>query len=173
MTMQLIATSTVGSGGASSIEFTSIPQDGTDLVVRLSARNSGAAGACQVTINNDTTDANYTLIYLRGTGSAVETASANTRYVMQIVPSSYTANTFSNSELYLSNYTSSSEKSASENGVSENNATANGLNIRAWRWSGTSAITSLKLEGVTSFVEHSTVSLYKITSGSDGTTLVS
>jgi len=31
MSFELVETVTVGAGGASSIEFTSIPQDGTDL----------------------------------------------------------------------------------------------------------------------------------------------
>ena len=44
MAYTLIETITVGSGGASSIEFTGIPQEtGADLVVRLSARQSNQA----------------------------------------------------------------------------------------------------------------------------------
>jgi hypothetical protein len=39
-TFTLIASSTVGSGGAASIDFTSISSTYTDLVVKLSLRNT-------------------------------------------------------------------------------------------------------------------------------------
>ena len=39
-TYTLISSVTVGSGGAASIEFTSIPSTYTDLVLKLSARSS-------------------------------------------------------------------------------------------------------------------------------------
>jgi len=39
-TKQLIQTVTVGSGGASSIDFTSIPQNFTDLQIVISARST-------------------------------------------------------------------------------------------------------------------------------------
>ena len=44
MGMTLIETVEVGAGGASSIQFDSIPQDGIDLVIRMSARNEVGAG---------------------------------------------------------------------------------------------------------------------------------
>jgi len=51
--MVAIQTVTVGSGGAANIEFTSIPQTYTDLVVVLSLRNnrSTAIGYPRFTVN--------------------------------------------------------------------------------------------------------------------------
>ena len=46
--MFLIQTITVGAGGASTIEFTSIPQTYTDLCIKLSNRQSGTGGSANV-----------------------------------------------------------------------------------------------------------------------------
>jgi hypothetical protein len=54
--------------------------------------------------------------------------------------------------------------------VNENNATSAQQEIRAWLWSETSAITSLTISaiGANQMVAGTTISLYKITKGSDG-----
>ena len=62
-TFTLIASSTVGAGGASSIDFTSIPSTYTDLVIKASLRsdrNTGSATYLTITFNNDT-GSNYAL----------------------------------------------------------------------------------------------------------------
>lgn len=64
-----IATVTVGSGGSSSISFTSIPQTYTHLQIRLLAKNAdgGAFGGTSMTINGGAGEARHDLY---GTGSA-------------------------------------------------------------------------------------------------------
>jgi hypothetical protein len=83
---------------------------------------------------------------------------------------SNTANTFSNDISYIPNYTSSVAKNFSTDSVDENNGTTAYLNIVANAWTGTAAITSFKLSNFFSsnFIAGSTISLYGVTSGSDG-----
>ena len=168
MGYQLIETIEVGSGGAASIEFTGIPQDGVDLQVLLSLRNSRAeyADSFYATLNSSGTG--YSRRNLRGYNGGVASNNASGETLIQadlFIPGTLaTANTFSNGSLYLPNYTSSAAKSYSWDGVSENNAAQAGQNIQAGVWSGTDAITSIQMQvfGGT-FVEYSTASLYKIT----------
>ena len=56
-TFTKIASATVGSGGASSIEFTSIPSTYTDLVIKLSMRSAFTSfnrHDLQLTFNSNT-----------------------------------------------------------------------------------------------------------------------
>jgi hypothetical protein len=78
---------------------------------------------------------------------------------------SATANTFSNTEFYIPNYTSSVAKSVSINGVGENNATQSAQAITAALWTGTAAITSVTIlpSSGNTIAQHSTASLYIIT----------
>lgn len=167
MTMSLVQTVTVGSGGAASIEFTSIPQDGTDLLILVSLRGSSTATAFKIEFNNSTSNLSY--LFLQGDGAAASSASnATIIAVGGISLSTSTASTFGNGSIYVANYTSNAAKSVSGDGVGENNATTAYQRLAAGTWNDTSAITSLKIVGFATLVEHSTASLYKITKGSDG-----
>jgi hypothetical protein len=160
MGYQLIETVTVGSGGAASIEFTGIPQDGVDLQVVLSIRNSS--------LNSDRIDyylngvAPSPALVLRGSGSAVLSNTGSTIFWSE--ENSYTANTFASAALYIPNYTNSSvSKSISIDAVSENNATNAYQFLIAAVQNGTAAVTSLRFDGSSNHKEYSTASLYKIT----------
>jgi hypothetical protein len=162
--MQLIETVTVGSGGAASIEFTGIPQDGTDLLLVMSVRGN-FFGNFPLEINGSTI--NFSSRQLIGTGSSVSSTSRSDNIVSDVVTSAgNTANTFSSMSFYFANYTNSSNKSISVDAVQENNATASTQNITAMLWSNSSAITSIGTDVISFgglYVEHSTFSLYKIT----------
>tara|TARA_R110000803_G_scaffold64380_1_gene125369 strand:+ start:880 stop:1380 length:501 start_codon:yes stop_codon:yes gene_type:complete len=164
MGYQLIETIEVGAGGAASIEFTGIDQTGVDLQVVLSARSSGYSVAlCQ--FNNDS-GSNYSYRSLRGQGVSADSLSNTTTYgwVSYITNVGYTANTFGNAQLYLPNYTSSSAKSYSADGVNEDNATYAYQMLTAGSWTGTAAITSVKLILLSAnYLQYTTASLYKIT----------
>jgi hypothetical protein len=66
-----ISTVTVGSGGTSEINFTSIPATYTHLQIRLLGRTTSASTELRVKFNDDTTTANYFWHELYGTGTAV------------------------------------------------------------------------------------------------------
>ena len=162
-TYTLISSVTVGSGGAANIEFTSIPATYTDLVVKTTGRSSGSDTSMALSFNNNA--ANKTTRYLYGTGSSAASSSNNDMYITSaLVPSTSTASTFGNAELYIPNYAGSNYKSSSVDGVSENNATASNVAITANLWSDAAAITSIKLTpaGGGNFVQYSTAYLYGI-----------
>lgn len=164
--MQLIETIEVGAGGAASIEFLDIPQDGVDLQVMLSGRYDGTNQAGAYLQFNGSTSG-YTTRYIRGDGSSVSSATSTAFgiYIDRTIPgTTYTSNTFNNAACYISNYTSSVAKSVSQDHVSENNATEAYAGISAGVWSGTAAISSIKIPlSSGNFVQYSTASLYKIT----------
>ena len=176
MTMTLVSTVTVGSGGASTIEFDSIPQTATDLFLVLSMRkSSGSSISFQdvvISFNNDATSANYNTRVLYGNGST--TYSANYTYAGGFISSTYpqfnTANTFNNVSVYIPNYTSSTAKSVSMDNVAENNSSTTSMGINTGRWTGTAAITKVSLTA-TDIQQYSTASLYTITKGSGGATV--
>jgi hypothetical protein len=178
--MQLIETKTLATAAAA-IEFTSIPQDGTDLVVTLSIRSSLALtdDPLLYRINSDTSG--YTGRTLHGTGSAGGSIPITTATSAQasgtwgrtshegINGATTTANTFSSVSLYIPNYALTQAKSLSMDYVLENNATFADVVIVALAYSGTSPITTLAFalrDG--NIVAETTISLYKITKGSDG-----
>jgi hypothetical protein len=165
MAMTLVSTVTVGSGGAANIEFTGIAGTGKDLLVLVSGRLSTTNGNLDLTLNNSATG--YSWRYLRGSGSAVVSASGSAQsvfYTEQALPGTgESANTFSNTAFYFSNYTSSAAKSLSVDVVTENDATEAYQVLMAGAWSGTDAITSIKLAAPSgTLVQYSTASLYII-----------
>ena len=164
-TYTLIASATVGSGGAANIEFTSIPATYTDLCLKFSTRHNGATdiNAMFVTFNGSTT--NYTVRWLEGNGSTTSSTNSTNRYGGLDNGANTTSNTFSNSEIYIPNYAGNTNKSFSVDSVAENNATLGVQWLVAGLWSDTSAITSIKIQpdNVTrNYVQYSTAYLYGI-----------
>lgn len=165
MAFELVETVEVGSGGASSIEFTSIPQDGTDLLLVLSLRTSGAhVGSAMVARFNGSTST-YTGVTLEGDGSSASSVTKSSYVWIDagVTGANSTSGTFSNVQVYISNYTSSAPKSVSVDSVTENNGTEAYQALNANSWSGTSAITSIEFNSGETLQQYSTASLYKIT----------
>jgi hypothetical protein len=162
MAMTLVETVTVGSGGAASITFSSIPQTGKDLVLLISPRSSNASLTVSTTIKFNASSTGYSGRYLYGSGSSAASSSYSTTqgYLGDTNAASSTASTFSNVLAYIPNYTGSTAKSFSSDSVMENNATEAYQFIYASSWSGTDAITSIELSNFGNFAQHSTASLY-------------
>ena len=134
---------TVGAAGASSVTFNSIPQTGyTDLVVKASVRFTGTTDWFYGSFNGDATS--FTARYIQGNGSTAFSSTLTNHFGLG-GKSSYTANTFSSTEIYIPNYTSSNYKSISTESVQENNATTVATHFHAQLWSNTAAITSITL----------------------------
>jgi hypothetical protein len=157
----LIETVTIGSGGASSIEFTSIPQDGIDLLVQVSGRAVDNTPGILCRFNGDTS--NISIRYLRAASGSITGNSFD--FVNGLVArSTYTANTFGSTSISIPNYTSASTKPFSIDAVAENvDANAHLLQIVAGHWNSTSAISSVKITADSgNLAEYSTASLYII-----------
>jgi hypothetical protein len=168
-TFELIASSTVGSGGASTISFTSIPNTYKDLQLFISARdtNSSVYAGIDISFNGSSTGYSERMLYTvmpsvltaGGTGNPVIYWSGYSN------GSTTTSNTFSNFSIYIPNYASSSNKFLSSDGVVENNSSSNSsvlLNMNAALWANTAAINSILLDASTSFVQYTTAYLYGI-----------
>ena len=164
MSLQLfkIADVTVSSP-VTSIDFTSIPQGYTDLLLHASTRdNTGNVGNfLNIALNGSGTG--FTNRFLNANGSTPSSNSAYGRLVIEYSGASSTTNTFGNGEIYFPNYTSANYKSYSCNSVSENNATTAYVNITAGLWSNTAAINAINLSANTgSIVANSTFTLYGV-----------
>lgn len=165
-TMILLGTVTVGSGGSSSINFTSIPNTYTDLLLKGSLRFSDIAGVSQAaSIKFNTLDTNQTWVQVYGTGTGVgSNGSTGLGQAATSNGSASTSNTFSNFQIYVSSYASSEYKIASTDTIVENNGTASSQVFASTTWSSTSPITGLSLVPNTTgnFAENSTAYLYGI-----------
>lgn len=144
---------------AASITFANIPQTGyTDLKIVVSARNTD--DYLNVSFNGSTSNLSSRTLGSNSSGAFSISATTGLSYGLS-VPSSFTANTFSNVEIYIPNYTGSTNKSYSIDAVTENNGTAITLGLIAGLWSNTAAITSITLTSASSnLLQYSTFSLY-------------
>ena len=166
-TFRKIQTVTVGSGGATDITFSSIPQTYTDLKIVLSGRSTqgNIYGGGRLEFNSDTAS-NYKWRRILGSGSSASfdsSTSATSITNWEVVGASSTASVFSIQEFYIPNYTSSNQKSVSINSIGENNSTEAYMGFISGLWTSTAAITSIKLYSASNnFVQYTTATLYGV-----------
>ena len=146
---------------AASVTFSNIPQSGyTDLKVVYSARvDSSAQDVINISLNGISSGFSSKLFYGLGSSTGSQSSPAQQSGIMGI--SNSTANTFSNGEMYIFNYLSSSYKNISSQAAAENNATSAVMGLFGTLWSNTAAINSVTLTPAGgNFVANSTFSLY-------------
>ena len=165
ITYEAIATVTVGSGGAATMAFSSIPATYTDLVVKVSARDTRSfiSDNGQIRFNGDTNNANYSSrrLYTDTSSIASDSPSDNTWFMSA---DTATSNTFGSAEFYIPNYAGSNYKSVSIESTAESNDSNDVYrNLSAYLWSNTAAITTITLyPSAFNFKEYSTATLYGI-----------
>jgi hypothetical protein len=165
-TFELIASYTVGAGGTSSINFTSIPSTYTDLMLVFSGRmdnNPFSIAWTDSLLTFNGSSASFTDKLLYGDGS-VATSQSATATVVRIPSSGATALTFGNVQIYIPNYAGSTNKSFSMDYVTENNATQSRTEFHAGLWTNTAAINQITLTAQASgnFSQYSTAYLYGV-----------
>ena len=162
-TYKLIASSTVGSGGASDVTFSSIPSTYTDLLIQASVRSTEVdnASSFRCYFNGDTSQSVLELRAIGTTPASYSVSYAQTGYV---AASQSTTNSFGSATIYIPNYTSSNFKSVSADVVqASSTASENYAVFSAKLWSSTSAITSVTLKtGLGTLVQYSSFYLYGI-----------
>ena len=164
-----IATTTVGAGGTTSIEFTSIPQNYTHLQLRISCRSTTAAGLSwsRLRMNSDSTNANYKGHQLYGDGSSA----ASTNFgsdpgvaAFLTVGSTGTANVFNAAIIDILDYNNTNKYKTIK--VLQGNDTngAGYIIFHSGVWMSTSSINSLTFLDVSSgnYAQYSTFSLYGV-----------
>lgn len=170
-TYKALQTITVGAGGTASVTFTNIPQNYTDLVITTSARSTLGQPNLLVVFNG----ANSTLRDITAFAVGTSTTGSNAFYQgirTTFNDSSSTANTFTNTTVYITNYASNTAvKSVSSDSVAEDNGTTyNSLYMTGGLYSSTTPITSITLipdeapnpnTGI-NIAQHSTFTLYGV-----------
>lgn len=165
-TFILISSVTVGAGGTTEINFNSIPQTYTDLVVLISARQSTAGyyDGMNMKFNNNTSS--WTERFLDGNGSVTSTSTDNLNRSLIVPLASMTTSTFSNIRVNIFNYTSSLNKLISADSIVENQSSTAGrsfMRMAGGSWANSAAITSIAIyNGANTFIQYSTAHLYGI-----------
>lgn len=167
-TYTLISSVTVSSSSVANIEFTSIPQTYTDLLVKLSIRQTKSDGYSEIYMKINNSSSNFTIKVITATGTSPSSYNNTVGIVGSAlgVTSNGGTSSFSNNEIYIPNYTNSNYKSYSADSVVVRNySTWNPKDIIAGVWSNTAAITSLLFESPSYNIEqYSTAYLYGIRS---------
>jgi len=167
-----IATVTVGSGGSSSITFTSFPSTYTHLQIRGIARdNRSASGLATggLQFNSDSTYTNYRGHILYGTGSTAAAATSQpsngTALAFSTNGNSSTANSFAAAVIDILDYANTSKyKTVRTLSGADNNDTTGEIDFVSGVWMSTAAITNITLipYGSNSFVQYSSFALYGV-----------
>jgi hypothetical protein len=165
-TYTLISSQVLGSTTAN-VTFSSIPQTYTDLVLRISSRETPASATTTYYLKVNSLTSGYSDTRLAGNGSAAQNSRNTGGGSWEIATDSAanaTANTFGSTEIYFPNYAGSTYKVVSSYSAAETNASAPGSYVNmvdASLLSNTAAITSITVMGA-SFVSGSSFYLYGI-----------
>ena len=154
-----IQTVTVGSGGSSTITFSSIPQTYQHLQIRISIK--GAYGPLRF---NGDTGSNYRRHWAYGNGTIGSGSDAGTW--MDVIDSSNTANVFAGNIVDILDYTNTSKYKTARivRGADFNNGSGS-VSFLSGLWMSTSAVTSITLNanGLSgSFSQFTTAALYGV-----------
>jgi len=166
-----IATVTVGSGGSSTITFSSIPSTYAHLQVRIMARNTATGGTTQnlnMTINNDS-GANYSFHQFQGGGSSAGSygeglGRTNCVQVVHIPTSAAASGIFGVGIIDILDYTNTNKLRTirSLRGQDQNN-TDGTIALHSYLYNSTTAISRLDFTGAGGdIVQYSSFALYGI-----------
>lgn len=148
-----IATVNVGSGGSSTITFSSIPSTYQHLQLRwIGQDNRGTYNDSELLfrVNSDTGN-NYSWHYLRGDGASVEAnASTSTSSWVQTVTASSATNNFCPGVMDVLDYANTNKYKTMRTLVGfDNNNSGTGskglLSLRSGLWQNTNAITTISI----------------------------
>mgnify|MGYP003642745998 CR=1 FL=1 len=167
-TTYTLINSNVLTSSQTSITFSSIPADYTDLVVRAGVRSDFAntIELMKITINGNSGSLySMTGVYGTGTSPATDRDSGTSLNFDPVDAANNTANTFGNYELYIPSYLASQNKQVGTFAVYEQNSTANNrVQTNAGFFRSTTAISSISFAPRygTNFVSGSSFYLYGI-----------
>lgn len=167
-----IATVTVGSGGSSSVTFSSIPSTYTDLQIRAIARNTGTGTDTFTALRFNGTGGStfqYATHYLIGTGSAV-VSGANAPSVTDIFSmvtwgsgSSMNSNVFSAGIIDILDYASTSKNKTVRTLTGVDGNGIGQVDLTSGFWNNTNAVNQIELLPQSgSFGQYSKFALYGI-----------
>lgn len=158
-----IATVSVGAGGASTVDFTSIVQTYTHLQLRYITQASNGA-YLSLQFNGDTSS-NYRWHYLNGDGTSATSGDGGSDTRIALPRGSSSANIFGAGVIDILDYSSSSKNKPVRGLGGRDTNGAGQFDFNSGIWLSTSAITSIKLfhSGVT-IPQYSHFAIYGIRS---------
>ena len=168
-TYTLIQSQTLASSAAS-VTFSAIPTTYTDLVLRVSARDTSGVSIADIQGNWNTSSSGYSETFLRGNASTAASGRVYTQiawgasgWISSDAPGD-TANTFGSTEIYIPNYTVAAAKPQSVFSVQESNSASTGVFIStmAMLWNNTATISSMLIQASGAFDIGSSFYLYGI-----------
>ena len=167
-TMTKLQTVYLSSGSQGTISFTNIPQNYTDLCVKVSVRSTYASTYYDnmlLTFNGSSSGYSF----VRGIGIGNSTSadgpfySQSSIYVGEVPAATATTNTFSNNEIYFPNYSGNTEKYVGIEKTLENTSSVYILGLVSGLWASTSPINSINFSLASgSFAQFSEVTLYGV-----------
>ena len=157
-----IATVSVGAGGQTSAEFTSIPQTFTHLQIRALTGSSNAGTGMRIEFNSDTSTANYRNHYLYGTGSGVGAGTDGNLNAIGVQGDGATVG-MAGHVIDILDYTNTN-KYTTVRSLSAYDANVSGLVwYQSTLWMNTAAITNIKINrNASGFNQYSHFALYGI-----------
>lgn len=166
---ELISRVEVGAGGASSIEFTSIPGTFTHLQVRLLGRQTntftGGAPYTTVRLNGDTgSNYNYHALWADGASAYSDTSGTSTViYPFRIASATQSANVFGVGVADILDYANTSKNTVVRGFSGYDNNGSGAIYNNSNLWMNTAAVTSITITpGQGNFAQFSRASLYGV-----------
>jgi len=161
-----IATVSVGSGGSSSISFTSIPATYKHLQIRNLARCDRTVTYTSniIRFNSDTTNSNYSQHELMGNGSTASAGGGGSSAIYTLIPgTSTTSNVFQGEVIDILDY-QNTNKNKTVRILSGYDANGSGvIFFGSGSWMNISAITSITLTATSgNIIQYSSFALYGI-----------
>jgi hypothetical protein len=156
-----IATVTVGSGGSSSISFTSIPSTYQHLQIRMTVLSSASATDIVGTFNSDPTGSNYKGHYIYGSGTSLG-AGATTNYI-ELGLTSNSTTTPAVAVADIIDYANTSKYKVTRTLTGTDGNGSGYLFFESGLWMNTAAITSITLTPYSgTFNQYSSFALYGV-----------
>jgi hypothetical protein len=163
-----IQTVTVGSGGASTISFTSIPSTYEHLQIRGVSRNNGAGGVSDsyavATFNSDS-GGNYISHSLISYSSTVNEANTgvNQTAMWFTISITGTQSNFAANVIDIFDYKNTNKfKTVRQLGSSDRNTPSGAIALTTGLWRSTATITRIDISLTNNWAEHTTYALYGI-----------
>lgn len=145
-----IATVTVGAGGTSSIDFTSIASTYSHLQIRFIARTNRATNPdyFNLTFNSDS-GANYSAHLLSGNGSAASASAYSTQNQIYLdggaTGAGQLSNNFAVGVIDILDYSNTNKHKTSRHLLGYDNNGSGAVYLSSGRWGSTSAISTITL----------------------------
>lgn len=180
MSYNLIKQAVVGAGGVAQVSFTSIPQDGTDLIVSIAARASNAVATPVLLTFDNGVNSPATYRTLKVIGTTISSTSNSAGSSFAVAAANTPGNALSNTTVYIYNYSifTGSVRNyfgSMDSGISTTvNESRNLVGMEAVSWNTSSGFFTIRVSNPTgNLIEGSVISIYSLTRNYDGITTVS